>query len=244
VGTLLWHQRCYFLVAVATVLAHAGELFAAESPCPDVSHATPAMIIDNDYNRQVIGDLVKPWQSEESSRIVVAEGFVTKKGRPTGVFIVKRTFRPSSFGSLIHKIQSIKLKPARIGTEPVAVHTSFTILATMIEGELSSVLVLNRSHYVDEFGLYYTSPQRLAYRSLWPIYAGNWLFEVAVNVGADGAVTLLPEQSADLETHDAIEHITKFVMESCFISGQVRGKSLDMLYVERFGRRRESNTLR
>ena len=173
---------------------------ASSAACPDTAALRPALLVESSQNAALISELVELWSSSDESRVLRFEAYVTRSGRLDGL----RITRPSTFPGnerqrLARRLNKLAIRPAHNGSEPITVYANFTLVAVDVNDRSESVLVMNDLAQVNEYGLYYVSPQRIRGSSIAPFRELGELYVIGARIGADGTVEAILNEPQQLE---------------------------------------------
>ena len=228
-------RQLRFVIGLLTgVMAIPGMALADGDSCPAAADMTPAMIISNDRNIELVTSLLDSWRSDKSATVVVVEGFVTKKGRVKNSFVANITAGTVNERTLLRKIGRLRLEPARVAGASVDVYTSFSIVGTQTDYGVDTVIVMNKLRYIDDHGLYYSAPQRIAATLERPEPSRDMLFDLGAHIEPDGTVASLDYNVERGEESRFMLQVIDMFNESCFIPGKRQALNLPMQFVERF----------
>jgi len=205
--------------------------------CPDMSPATPAQLIDTPKQRELIGSLLPPWETDEESRIFYFGAIVTEDGELSDICCGFSTFETSRVESrsLLRKLERLEFQPAELFGDPMPVFVGFSIVGAKGSDGFANSLLLNQLQSSDLFGTDYIAPQRLADESIWPPTRwrpGSVKIEVTASIDTRGRPSGVRVTDLEAGTDKLAQHFVEALEEACYVPGYVDNERIAMHYIE------------
>ena len=226
--------RVFCALSQLLFLSLSAAVKAEQLACPEIDDARPAQLINSEHNRTLISTLLEPWDSEEQSRIVFVEGYITEDGELRGPQVTRASIQKFNPRIVHRKVLRLEFAPAVVSSKPESVYIGFSIIATQIGEEFDIAIVLNKLRYVDEYGTDYVAPQRLASSFSRPQSSRDTGFDLGAHVDTDGTVLSLEYDDREGEGSRFMYQVIDAMEKACFIPGEYQGTRQQMLFVERF----------